>query len=76
MTMHIHKLVAQAPAWAAQTWAARIDAAASLLFLHGYIPMGQRARITAKLDKQFADAIAAGEIAERASPNPQSGEGM
>lgn len=68
MTMHIHKLVAQAPAWTDQTWAARIDAAASLLFLHGYIGMTQRERITAKIDKQFKEAIAAGDIVDRRNP--------
>lgn len=65
--MDITKLITAAPDWTDQTWAARMDAAASLLFLHGYIPQSQREKITRKIEKQFADAIAAGEIVERAA---------
>lgn len=66
--MHITKLVEPAVDWTGQTWAARMDAAASLLFLHGYIPQSQRIRITEKLEKQFAKAIADGVIVERKEP--------
>lgn len=49
MTMDITKLITAAPDWTDQTWAARMDAAASLLFLHGYIPQSQREKITRKI---------------------------
>lgn len=68
MTMPIQKLITPAPAWTDQTWAARIDAAASLLFLHGYIPQSQREKITIKIERQFSDAIAAGDIVLKDEP--------
>lgn len=65
MTMQIQRLISQAPAWTDESWAARIDQSASLLFVHGYITQSQRTKITQRIEKQFADAIAAGEIVER-----------
>jgi hypothetical protein len=60
--MDIEKLVQTAPDLVGGSWANRLDYAASLLFLHGYIPQSQRAKITAKLEKQFADGLADGRI--------------
>lgn len=71
--MDIETLVAPAADWTGQTWAQRMDQAASILFLHGYIPQSVRSRITAKLEKQFADGIAAGRIVERATPSIDPG---
>ncbi len=63
--MEIETIVAPAVDWTGQTWAQRIDAAASLLFLHGYIPQSQRVKITQRLERQFSEGIAAGRIVER-----------
>lgn len=63
--MHITKLVEPAPDLPGQTWAQRLDYAASILFLHGYIPQSVRSKITVKLEKQFADGIAKGESVAR-----------
>ena len=65
MVMRIEKLIAPAADWTGQTWAQRIDAAASLLFIHGYIPQGARSAITKRIEGQFARAIASGQIKER-----------
>lgn len=72
MAMQIEKLIADAPDWTGQTWAQRMDAAASLLFLHGYIPQGIRSAITKRIEGQFQRAIDGGQIVER--PSTQSGE--
>lgn len=64
--MDIRKLISTAPDLAGGTWANRIDYAASLLFIHGYISQSQREKITRKLEKQFTDALRLGEIIERA----------
>ena len=75
MEMHINKLVAPAVDWKDQTWAERLDHAASLLFCHGYIPLRQREKIARKLEKQFADALAKGDIVMRADqPLPANTE--
>lgn len=66
--MDITRLVEPAADWIDQTWAQRIDAAASLLFLHGYIPQSQRSKITDKMDSQFAKGLADGLIVERSAP--------
>ena len=62
MSMAIKMLVSPAADWTGQTWAARMDHAASLLFCHGYITGSQREKITRKLEKQLTDGIASGEI--------------
>ena len=64
MVMQIEKLISPAPDWTDQTWAQRMDAAASLLFLHGYIPQGTRAAITKRIEGQFQKAIDSGQIVE------------
>ncbi len=63
--MDIEKLVELAPDLIGQTWAQRLDLAASLLFVQGYIPQSQRAKIANRMNKQFADGIASGRIVER-----------
>lgn len=63
--MKIEKLIAPAADWTDQTWAQRLDAAASLLFLHGYIPQSTRSAITKRIEGQFQKAIDAGVIKER-----------
>ena len=63
--MEIEVLVQPAEKWTEGTWAYRIDLAASLLFLHGYITQTQRWRVTEKLEKQFRDGIAQGRIREK-----------
>lgn len=65
---HIHKLISVAPDWTDQTWTQRIDDAASLLYLNGYITMSQRAKISQKIERQYKDAIANGEIKPVAPP--------
>jgi len=60
--MEIERLIEPATDWMGGTWAARIDQAASLLFLHGYITQGQRTKITQKLEAQFRDGIELGRI--------------
>lgn len=67
MVMPIEKLIAPAIDWTGQTWAQRLDAAASLLFLHGYIPQGARLAITKRIEGQFQKAIDGGQIRERAA---------
>lgn len=67
MVMQIQKLIAPAVDWTGQTWAQRMDAAASLLFLHGYIAQGARAAITKRIERQFETAIKDGLIVERPS---------
>jgi len=63
--MEIERLVETAAELPGQTWAQRVDYAASLLFLHGYITTAQRRKVTLKLEKQFAEGIASGRIVER-----------
>ena len=65
--MNIETLVSPAADWTGDTWAGRMDQAASLLFLHGYIPQSQREKITRKIEAQFKDAIASGQIIEIAA---------
>lgn len=71
MSMPIQKLISPAIDWTDQTWAQRLDAAASLLFLHGYISQGARAQVTKRIEGQFERAIASGDIVER--PSQQGG---
>lgn len=70
MVMQIEKLIGSAPDWTGETWAQRIDAAASLLFLHGYIPQGTRSAITRRIEGQFQKAIDAGVIVAVAQKEP------
>lgn len=63
--MTIEEIIAPATDWTNDIWGGRIDKAASLLFVHGYITQSQRAKVTQKLDKQYADGIASGQIVER-----------
>lgn len=63
--MKIEKIVSIAPDWENQTWGQRIDQAASLLFLHGYITSRQRMAVTTKLDKQYREGIASGKIVQK-----------
>jgi hypothetical protein len=63
--MDIKELIAPAIDWTDQTWAQRLDMAASVLFLHGYITQSQRAKIADKMNAQFQKAIDNGEIVER-----------
>lgn len=72
--MNIEGLIEAAPDWTDQTWAQRMDAAASLLFLHGYIPQSQRERIARKMNNQFADGIADGLIVERSEATTPASE--
>ncbi|GLV28150.1 hypothetical protein TomTYG75_06740 [Sphingobium sp. TomTYG75] len=67
MAMPIEKLIGPAIDWTDQTWAQRLDAAASLLFLHGYIPQSTRSAITRRIEGQFQKAIDSGQIRERAA---------
>lgn len=60
--MDIETLVGPAPDWNGGSWANRMDQAASLLFLHGYITQGQRTKITQKIERQFRDGIDSGRI--------------
>lgn len=60
--MDIEKLVSPAPDWTSETWAARMDQAASLLFVHGYISPSARSKITQRIEKQFRDGLASGAI--------------
>lgn len=66
MVMQIERLIEPAIDWTGQTWAQRMDAAASLLFLHGYIPQSTRSAITKRIEGQFQKAIDSGQIRERA----------
>jgi len=50
-------LLQPAEPWTGDTWAGRIDQSASMLFLHGYISMSQRAKIGKKLEKQIQGAL-------------------
>lgn len=70
MVMPIEQMIAPAPDWAGETWAQRIDAAASLLFLHGYIPQSIRSKITQKIETQFRDALDQGRIIAKAPAKP------
>ena len=74
MPMQIEKMIGPAPDWTEQTWAQRIDAAASLLFLHGYIPQRQREKITQKINYQFQIAIDAGKIVAVPAKEATDGE--
>jgi len=65
MAMPIEKLVQQAPDVIGGTWANRFDYAASILFVHGYIPESQRKKIADKMNSQFVDGIDQGLIIER-----------
>lgn len=67
MAMQIERLIEPAEDWTGQTWAQRMDAAASLLFLHGYIPQSARSAITKRIEGQFQRAIDSGKIIERAA---------
>lgn len=75
MVMQIEKLIAPAVDWANQTWAQRLDEAASLLFLHGYIPQSTRASITKRIEGQFQRAIDSGQIVEQPTPIPENSDG-
>ncbi len=66
MTMPIGKLIAPAVDWSDETWASRLDRAASLLYCHGYITQAQRSKITQRIEKQCENALAKGEIIARA----------
>lgn len=68
MSMSVLQLIKPAPDWTDETWTQRMDAAASLLFLHGYITQGQRTKITHKIETQFKAAIEAGIIVPRKEP--------
>lgn len=50
---HLFQLAAT---WAGDTWAGRIDQCASMLFVHGFIPMSMRAKIGAKLERECEQA--------------------
>ena len=63
--MDIETLVSPAADWKSETWGQRVDEAASLLFIHGYITESARRGVTKKLDKQYADGVASGRIVER-----------
>ena len=39
-----------------ESWAERIDACASMLYVHGYIPQSTRAKINEKLARQLVEA--------------------
>lgn len=52
-------LLKQPPDWSSPNWADRISMCASMLFCHGYIPMGLNDKIHRKLEVQFAQAIEA-----------------
>jgi hypothetical protein len=75
MSLDITKLVQPAIDWTGQTWAQRVDAAASLLFVHGYIPPSQRVKVTQKLDAQFRKGLADGLITARATEAHSREEG-
>jgi len=65
--MNIADLLKPAKPWAAEeTWAERLDACASMLYVHGYIPLSARERINAKLTAQLIDA----DLAQK-SPVPE-----
>lgn len=64
----ITKLIEPAVDWSGQTWAQRLDAAASLLFVHGYINQSTRTKITQKIERQFAEGLKSGAIIERPAP--------
>ena len=66
--MDVKTLISPAADWSGQRWLDRVDAAASLLFLHGYITQTQRAKVTQKLERQLARAIERGEIVQTANP--------
>lgn len=63
--MDVVKQIEKAPDWCDQTWAQRLDMAASVLFIHGYITQSQRTKIANKMNAQFEKAIADGAIVER-----------
>ena len=65
MAMEIEQLVKLAPDRIGDTWANRIDYAASLLFVQGYIPESQRKKIADKLNRQFEQGLASGRIVAR-----------
>ncbi len=48
------KLLSPAIDWQHDTIAQRIDACASMLFVHGYIPLSTREKIGNKLDRQLS----------------------
>jgi hypothetical protein len=63
--MDIENLIKPAVDWTGDTWAGRVDKAASLLFCHGYITQAQREKITRVVEKQFADGLASGRIVQK-----------
>lgn len=71
--MEIEKLVSPAPDIVGDTWAQRLDYAASILFVHGYIPQGQREKITQKMEKQFEQGIKSGRIIPREGQSDGNG---
>ena len=70
--MDIEKLVTPAVDWTGGSWANRIDQAASLLFMHGYISQSQRSKVTERLEKQFRVGLESGAIAPSPTPGDQS----
>lgn len=68
--MKREKLLEPAQDWQDENWATRIDRCASMLFLHGYIPMSMRDKIGKKLTAQFEAAAAeAGWVKKMEAPN-------
>lgn len=63
--MKAEKLIEPALDWTGGTWGERVDAAASYLFLHGFITASTRASVTRKLEKEYRAALAEGRIAPR-----------
>lgn len=53
------QLLSPPPDWSHANWADRIDLCASMLFVHGYIPLSVREKVSKKLTAQFAQAVEA-----------------
>ena len=69
-------LLQPAADWQDENWATRIDRCASMLFLHGYIPMSMREKIGKKLAAQFEKAATeAGWVRKAAPPSPTQDAG-
>lgn len=62
MGMKAHKLIENAADWTNQNWMQRLDSAASLLFIHGYLSPAQREKITHKIEREIEAGLASGEI--------------
>lgn len=60
--MDAQKLIEPAATWQGDRWLDRVDACASFLYMHGYIPQSQRAKIAQKLETQLKTALEAGHI--------------